>query len=41
MSVWKGTEEEELKDRAAQVEGIERTETERRDGPAVFTEIKH
>lgn len=41
VSVWKGTEEEELKDRVAQVEGIERTETERRDGPAVFTEIKH
>ena len=41
VSVQKGTEEEELKDRAVQVEGIERTETERRDGAAVFTEIKH
>lgn len=40
VNVEKGTEEEELKDRVIQAEGIERTETERQDGAAVFTEIK-
>lgn len=40
MNMEKGTEEEELKDRVIQAEGNRRTETERQDGAAIFTEIK-